>query len=50
VPRYHKILTYGGSQSPENIVSEAGFDMASPGFWQGGFDVLRGMLDELEAL
>ena len=50
VPRYHRVLAYGGSQSPEHIVSEAGFDMASPDFWQGGFDVLRGMLDELEAL
>jgi len=50
VPRFLKILAYGGSQSPEHIISEAGFDMASPGFWQGGFDVLRGMLDELEAL
>jgi oligoendopeptidase F len=50
VPRYHRILAYGGSQSPERITSEAGFDVASPDFWQGGFDVLRGMLDELEAL
>jgi oligoendopeptidase F len=50
VPRFLKILAYGGSQSPEHIIGEAGFDMASPDFWQGGFDVLQGMLDELEAL
>jgi oligoendopeptidase F len=50
VPRYHRILAYGGAQSPKHIVSEAGFDMTSPDFWQEGFDVLRGMLDELEAL
>ncbi|MDY7078642.1 MAG: M3 family oligoendopeptidase [Chloroflexota bacterium] len=50
VPRFLRILTYGGSQSPEHIISEAGFDMASPDFWQGGFDILRGMLDELETL
>ncbi len=50
VPRYLKILSYGGSASPEQIIREAGFDMASPDFWQGGFDVLREMLDELEAL
>jgi oligoendopeptidase F len=50
VPRFLRILTYGGSQSPAHIIGEAGFDMASPDFWQGGFDVLRGMLDELEAL
>jgi oligoendopeptidase F len=50
VPRYHKILSYGGSASPAHIISEAGFDMTSPDFWQGGFDVLREMMDELEAL
>ena len=50
VPRYEKILSYGGSASPAHIVGEAGFDMASPDFWQGGFDVLTGFLDELEAL
>jgi oligoendopeptidase F len=50
VPRYLKTLAYGGSQSPAHIVSEAGFDVASPEFWQGGFDVLAGVLDELEAL
>jgi len=50
VPRFLKILTYGGSRSPEDIISEAGFDMASPDFWQGGFDVLEGLLGELEEL
>jgi oligoendopeptidase F len=50
VPRFLKILTYGGSQSPAHIIEEAGFDMAAPDFWRGGFDVLRGMVDELEAL
>jgi len=48
VDRYLRILSHGGSQSPESIISEAGFDMASPDFWQGGFEVLRGMLEELE--
>ncbi|HET92269.1 MAG TPA: M3 family oligoendopeptidase [Chloroflexi bacterium] len=50
VPRYLNILAYGGSASPAHIIGEAGFDMTSPDFWQGGFDVLREMLDELEAL
>jgi oligoendopeptidase F len=50
VPRYHRILSYGGSASPAHIIGEAGFDMASPEFWQSGFDVLRVFLDELEAL
>ena len=50
VPDYLRILSYGGSASPAHIISEAGFDMASPEFWQGGFDLLEEMLDELENL
>jgi oligoendopeptidase F len=50
VPRYLRILSYGGSASPAHIIGEAGFDMTSPDFWQGGFDVLQGFLSELEAL
>jgi oligoendopeptidase F len=50
VPRYLQILSYGGSASPDHIIREAGFDMASPEFWQAGFDVLEGMMGELEAL
>ena len=50
IPKYLKILAYGGSQSPADILDEAGIDMASPDFWQGGFDVIAGMIDELESL
>ncbi|HOT92440.1 MAG TPA: M3 family oligoendopeptidase [Anaerolineae bacterium] len=47
-PDYLRILAYGGSASPQHIISEAGFDMTSPDFWQGGFDLLAGMLEDLE--
>jgi oligoendopeptidase F len=50
VPRFLKVLAHGGSRSPHEIISEAGFDMAAPEFWQGGFEVLQDLLDELEAL
>ncbi len=50
VPQYLRILEHGGSASPDFIVSEAGFDISSPDFWQGGFDLLAEMLDELENL
>lgn len=50
VPTYLRILAHGGSKSPEYILSEAGIDMASFAFWQGGFDVIGRMIDELEAL
>jgi oligoendopeptidase F len=50
VPRFLRMLAYGGSRSPARIISEAGFDMTARDFWQGGLEVLEGMLDELEAL
>jgi oligoendopeptidase F len=48
IPRYMKLLSYGGSAEPTKVLSEAGFDITAPAFWQGGYDVLRGMIDELE--
>ena len=49
-PDYLKILAYGGSASPNAVISEAGFDMTEATFWQGGFDVLAELLTELEGL
>ena len=50
IPRYLKILSYGGSEAPLKILTEAGLDITSPTFWQGGFDVIQNMLNELENL
>jgi len=50
IPKYLRILSHGGAKSPEFILTEAGIDMASPAFWQGGFDVIGEMIDELEEL
>ncbi len=49
-PRYLELLSSGGSKSPEDILKTAGIDMRDPAFWQGGFDVVSGMVDELEKL
>ena len=49
-PGYLKLLAYGGSARPEEILREAGIDATDPAFWQGGFDVIREMIDELEAI
>jgi oligoendopeptidase F len=49
-PKYLKILSYGGSRSPAEILSEAGINMKSARFWQGGFDAIAAMIDELEHL
>jgi len=50
IPRYLKILSYGGSESPIKILTEAGLDVTSPAFWQGGFDVIQNMINELEKM
>ena len=49
-PKFIKILAYGGSASPQHILQEAGIDITSAAFWQGGFDVVKGFIDQLEAL
>ena len=49
-PRLIKILSAGGSDAPEKILAEAGIDIRSAAFWQGGFNVVSGMVEELERL
>jgi oligoendopeptidase F len=49
-PRLLKILAYGGSASPQHILSEAGINMADPNFWRNGFKVIERMVDELVAI
>ncbi len=49
-PRYLKILSAGGSEAPAQILSEAGIDIYSAEFWQGGFDGINALLDQLEAI
>ena len=48
--RYIELLSTGGSKSPDDILKKAGVDMRDPKFWQGGFDVLEGMIAELEKM
>jgi oligoendopeptidase F len=49
-PRYIKILSSGGSKAPVQILSEAGVDVYQSAFWQGGFDVVEGLVSQLENL
>jgi oligoendopeptidase F len=49
-PKYLKILSAGGSEAPAKILSDAGIDIRSAKFWQGGFDVLDKLVSELERL
>jgi len=49
-PKYLKILSAGGSEAPAKILGEAGVDIESAAFWQGGFDVVAGLVKQLEEL
>jgi oligoendopeptidase F len=49
-PRYLKILAAGGSAAPEKVLGEAGIDIRSADFWQGGFDVLDELVKKLEEM
>jgi oligoendopeptidase F len=49
-PRYIQLLAAGGSKAPMRVLADAGMDVSQASFWQGGFDVLRGWLEQLEAL
>ena len=48
VPRFLEILASGGSLAPIDILDRAGVDVRTPAFWQGGFDVVTDMIDQLE--
>ena len=50
IPRYLEILSSGGSMPPVEILDNAGVDVRKAEFWQGGFDVLAKMVDELETI
>jgi oligoendopeptidase F len=49
-PGYLRLLAYGGSARPDEILAEAGIDMTDRAFWQGGFDLVKERVDELEAM
>ena len=49
-PRYLKILSTGGSMAPVKLLAEAGIDIHQASFWQGGFDVIKDLVDQLAAL
>jgi oligoendopeptidase F len=49
-PRYVKLLSAGGSQPPARICAEAGIDIRAESFWQGGFDILVRLVEQLEQM
>ena len=49
VPRYLELLAAGGSRSPEELGKIVGVDLADPGFWDAGLDLVERQLELAEA-
>jgi oligoendopeptidase F len=49
VPRYLELLAAGGSRSPEELGQIVDVDLADPGFWEAGLDLVERQLEEAEA-
>jgi oligoendopeptidase F len=48
VPRYLELLEAGGSRPPEELGRMVGVDLADPGFWDAGLDLVERRLTEAE--
>ena len=48
VPRYLDLLAAGGSRSPEELGQIVGIDLADPGFWDAGLDLVERQLQAAE--
>ncbi len=49
VPGYLRLLESGGSQRPEVALAQIGIDINQPEFWDRGFRVIAGLLEDLRA-
>jgi oligoendopeptidase F len=48
VPSYLEMLSAGGSMPPEELGRIVGVDLGDPAFWDGGLDIIEGVLREAE--
>jgi oligoendopeptidase F len=48
--KYLELLSYGGSKKYDELLKPFGLDLKDKAFWQGGLDMLKGLIDELEGL
>jgi oligoendopeptidase F len=49
VPQLIDMLSAGGSKSPEELAAMVGMDLADPGFWGRGLNLIEAQLDRAEA-
>jgi len=47
---YLDMLAAGGSLSPQQLMATVGIALDDPAFWQGGFEVLEGLVSRFEQL
>jgi oligoendopeptidase F len=50
LPHLIRLLESGGSQSPDDLLAQVGMDINRADFWEKGFKVIRGLIDELKSL
>jgi oligoendopeptidase F len=50
VPQYLELLATGGSRSPEQLARIVGIDLADPGFWDAGLELIDAQLRAAEEL
>ena len=49
VPQYLELLAAGGSRAPQELGEIVDVDLADPGFWDAGLDLVERQLEEAEA-
>jgi oligoendopeptidase F len=48
ISKYLKILSAGGSEKPETLLKDSGFDITEDSFWQQGFDLIKMKIKKLK--
>lgn len=48
ISKYIKILSAGGSEKPETLLNESGFNISDTSFWQQGFDLIKTKINKLK--
>ena len=48
ISKYLKILSAGGSEKPETLLRDSGFNITNSSFWQQGFDLIKMKINKLK--
>ncbi len=48
--RYFEMLSAGGTLRHKELLAPFGLDATDPAFWDKGLSMIRGFIDELEAM